>query len=789
MMAAGIAATTSSCESQKKEITAQAGQTDADGNVTFNVKGRIFEINVQDSATANPVPNMAVLLFAKDDHANYMVLDPSNNYQPVMGGMAQDASASTPSQSSNVVSTNVLVNNQPSTCGYSAGKDVYQDIWNDTLGKSLFYKEKSGVKLSDIGTSMNQILEAAAGAGAGAAAEKGTVMILSGIGVAKTTVNAVAHGLDTIGLVETGLTACSMIRNDAYADYYRSICYDDSDTFIIYGLKGLNQLADALNNKDITKLLAGFDSPVFVIVPDDAAKAKPKPYAVANLQTFVPSGPGSSLKMKSALASYEVYKADGSLQPVVINQDVGPNAGPYQVVVSACSNFNPEYLIAAPASDALPLIGNITPYTQAYAARIAVKDVEDYSIDFYLEDQSGFSGSCPDGYKTYCKAGPQTTNARGGAHYDMAVACEQPGGYVQGSCKNASPPEAKDGGANRDAPSEAQQAIDGGVGQDSASSGLDGGQTVNASCNKVMDLATNQTLGRIYMNDDYLLPVLSSDAATLNYVDLKTGEVVPITSGHLGKDSLRAVSRGMWNDKFIISGYSAATGARTPYLFDMAAKNWSALPVATFHAGFINDSFILDEQPVPQGTYNIQISAYDLNGALVRTISDSGIYDVSYDGSKLAHTRIALKAGDKTATGVYDLNSDNWQAIPAGSESPVISGDNIAFRNYDVGSQLGVCNLKSGVTTTFDTASLLQYDFVLSEFDFSGNSLAVELIHSSTVMTGAQIYVANIGSGVFQKVSEITDGNVLNIGAYNRKIAYSYFNSTAPNGSIIVCDF
>ena len=384
---------------------------------------------------------------AKGDYGDYLLLDPSNNYQSMMGEVTGTKSGQ--DTSADQEESNVLLPHNPELCGFAAGAGLSPDTLDFLINSGLFYIKDKGqpngddkVKLSDLDNVMGQISDLTKGYVAGDQVQKAIVMLLMENGAEKTVTEGVSGAIDKVGWVALGLTVCADLQSDAYANYYRSLCYSEDDTFTIYTLQGVGQISDWLNHPTILgypidkglfgygkliSLLAGFDSPVFIVKPNSIKNTSP-PYAIANLRTFVPGGVGSSPKVESIFSSYEIDKADGGLVSTEVNSN-NPSEEPYPVVLNACPNSNPDYTIGAPVSSIFPIIANLTSYEQAISDSIAVKDGEDYSIDFYLEDKSGFSGNCPDGYRTYYKSGALTTNARGGAHHDIVVSCTEPNGY------------------------------------------------------------------------------------------------------------------------------------------------------------------------------------------------------------------------------------------------------------------------------------------------------------------------------------------------------------------------
>ena len=67
MMAAGIAATVSSCESQKQQdkIGTDAEVTDANGTAVFSINDQTFTIHVYDLTTQEPIPGLVGILMRK----------------------------------------------------------------------------------------------------------------------------------------------------------------------------------------------------------------------------------------------------------------------------------------------------------------------------------------------------------------------------------------------------------------------------------------------------------------------------------------------------------------------------------------------------------------------------------------------------------------------------------------------------------------------------------------------------------------------------------------------------
>ncbi len=437
-------------------VTPAAALTDSDGKAALDVNGWGFTLAVNDRYTSKPVSGAGILLFAKGNNADYFVLDPQNRYLPFFGGATgfydtqvqtqnnptpSDAQPLDPSAVSWWNSNALLTPPTPPLCGVSTGIKMDLGIANWILQSPLFTVEKSGVRLSDLNITMSQLVS---GQAAGMAAQTGAVMVLPrvpALGISKATAEAIGHDLDGVGWILLGLTACADNQLDAYGNYYRSLCYEDSATFTIYGINGLTTL-QALANLPIIDLFLGFDSPFFIVAPELSDASPPNstpPYAIVNAASFQVNPPDAGVGNPAPnYNSFDIKEVDGKLPSFTAIATLG--VSPTEIILNACSNLNLAYEISSPSGRTYE--GGTPDVEPATNVPLAVQNKDDYSLNFYLQASQTFSQTCPGGYQTYYNPNSSAANSLGGTHHDLAVACNAPDGYV------VQPPaiDAQDGG-------------------------------------------------------------------------------------------------------------------------------------------------------------------------------------------------------------------------------------------------------------------------------------------------------------------------------------------------------
>jgi len=445
-IASGIITSGCSHQQEQKQVTANVGQTDSDGTATFNINNWEFNINVYDSTTLNPIPNLAVIFTANEGNGDYLILDPNNAYLPTLGGASGVQVGQTSKLLHEVGQTskslheleslpgdrNVLLDPPSSPlCGLSIGGDAWQDIIINYLLPTFFTLNQSSVKLSDLDNVMTQIADVTSGEVGGEVAGKAVVAALPFAGVSQAATKAADTFLGEVGVVLLALQACADSQTLAYGNYYRSLCYTQDSTFSIYTLQGIKQIEDITNAIPGLNYLIGVKTPFFVIVPDIST---PNPsYAIFNAQTYIPSGDSSNPWITfydiAKTDSYQVDSVNMDLPPLLVDEYV-PDSGTLEMALNACSNLNPTYTISAPLSPYHIVPDPQLPYEQATSDPISVTGKDDYGVVFYLQKPDKFAKICPNGYQTYYKPASGTINDMGGAHHELAVACSAPDGYT-----------------------------------------------------------------------------------------------------------------------------------------------------------------------------------------------------------------------------------------------------------------------------------------------------------------------------------------------------------------------
>lgn len=428
-------------------VTTAAALTDSNGKAALEVNGWDFTFSIGDMSTSQPVPGVGVLLFAEGSSADYFVLDPQNRYLPFFGGTTGVQNSQVQTQNNSNASdaqpqplnsptigwwnSNVLLTPPtPPLCGVSAGIKIDPAIANWILHSPLFTVEKSGVKLSDLNVTIGQLVS---GQAAGTAAQTGLVWALPRVpqlGVSTAAAEALGHDLDGAGWVLLGITACADAQLDAYGNYYRSLCYGDSATFTIYGMNGLSTV-QWLANLPLINLFFGFDSPLFAVIPENPDAFPPNstpPYAIVNPASISVNPPDAGVgNPLPDYNSFDISEVSGRLPPFTVVEMLGVT--PTEIVLNACSNFNPTYEISSPSARTYE--GETPDVEPATSVPLAVQDKDDYSLNFYLQESQNFSQICPGGYQTYYKQDSGATNDLGGKHHDIAIACTLPNGYPQ----------------------------------------------------------------------------------------------------------------------------------------------------------------------------------------------------------------------------------------------------------------------------------------------------------------------------------------------------------------------
>jgi len=430
------------------QVAPAVAQTDDNGTTSFDVNGWTFGFSVHDRYTSQPVSGVGILLFADGPSADYFVLDPQNRYYPFFGGatgvqssqlIAQATHAQDQTPNPGIGNSNIsLTLPTPPLCGISTGIRIDPGLFNLILQSPFFTVEKTGVTVSDLNFTLGQLADLAARQAEGTVAQKGVVMALPRLGLAKAAAEAIGHELDAVGWVLLGITACADAQLDAYGNYYHSLCYDDSETFTIYGLTGFTQLQNLFNSIPLVNLLVGFDSPTFVVVPEPSDTTSPDsipPYAVVNAATYeVTPDAGAVLSPYD----FDVTMVNGKLPSFRADNDENTpenNTDSVEIVLNACSNYNPTYVISAPSGSSKAShkieVATTAPFT--------VKDKDDYALAFYLQSSDRFATTCPNGYQT--STGPSKPNENGGTHHSLTVACSAStdGGVSDAGAADADP--------------------------------------------------------------------------------------------------------------------------------------------------------------------------------------------------------------------------------------------------------------------------------------------------------------------------------------------------------------
>ncbi|MBI5228386.1 hypothetical protein HY988_07375 [Candidatus Micrarchaeota archaeon] len=741
-LAGGLAATAGCSEKQPEEKTTKTGQTDSNGNVTFEINGWRFTVSVSDFETGNPISGLVIMLTAKNEQGIYMIFDPQKRYSPhtveatgipnqQISGMLTQAINTDP----NV--TNVTLTKTGNSClDLAQGGKIPQEILEspDFL-KNNFIKVNEKVTLSELNDALSQYAGVAVGEAKGKVAEAGIVAFLT-----KTAAQTFKATLEKINLPILVLNLCTVNETTRWGNYYQSRCYQDTDTFSIYKLKPFDQI-EAFVNQPWLELLIGFKTPFFIVLPEPDKNMWEPAYATVNAQIYLP---GQNNKPEPTdLKIFNVDQVDRKLPSVVF----GPTAGrqyrfetkPVEIDLNACANLNPTYKITAGAYT--PLM--INKYSPATSDPLTVKAKDDYSVDFYLQPSLTFNATCSNGYKTYYKPDSGMMNERGGMHHDVAVACTAPDGYQM--------------------------------------------TTPKVMCNSVMTIMTPDgssirgKVNPISIYGDHL--VLNVDFNSIWYANIKTGKSGSIPSSQFNMKNI--YNSNVWEGKFTFCGSDGST-----YLFDIDTNQTTKLPITSIqnNSEYAQCGILSNGQIFTRNNY-----LYDLKGNLIEDINKAKklefddcvqyIYPPLFFGSRIVRSGLDNACGHLVVTKLYEVGSGSWKLLPPIGWLAELNGDNIAYPIVNDDHLLvgfGLYNIPTTQTIMSPKVNGSYFNggfkTTRSKFwSYWGDNVALLLRDNEDPASLKTVFVLDTKSGVLQKLDKEVAQGLLEktVDIYDRKVAYA----------------
>lgn len=379
LMAGGLSLT--SCEQpnlqQQTGVVNRSAITNEEGRATFELGEREYQFNFYDFETYSEIPNLLVLLSMKNGNGVYTTIDLEDRYFSRTGGVEPDES-----EGAFRVSNTVMQRRDPpceitirSLEHYTEGKlpqtlyeELYpengsnEDIGNSTLAQQ-FHIPHGGerVELAELddflGILMDLSINEAVGQGIETTAIRASVLL--GIKNARAVTGP-------IGLLLLEMDLCATWETISWAEYYRGLCYEETDTFQIWKvnniLQGIQDFSVPIEPLDVEINL--LSNPVFVILPTERDEPNwDAPLASIDGRVF-----GAPI-YGSILATLEHIP---SRIPTLSHRTLDRE---FFLSASACESYNPTYELRV--STTSPGLGEPSTIFEALEG-------ETYEIDYYL---------------------------------------------------------------------------------------------------------------------------------------------------------------------------------------------------------------------------------------------------------------------------------------------------------------------------------------------------------------------------------------------------------------------
>lgn len=389
-------ATLCSCSSEKKqieivktneEVVTKSSITDENGRAVFKVDGKTFVLNVYDSEKLEPVHGLIVILSTKGDEGIYILLDPENRYFPRITDSGKYEQAKSFLKSDGVTDEfkvkNVVKEKKRTLCS-PLFKNALQDktpaaIFNNKkwLQDNFGDPVKTKIPLKELNDVLGQLIKFAVGEGIEGKITEAAVKL--GTKFIDTTGKKL---IPIVGYALTAIDLCSILETHDWGAYYRSLCYEENDTFSIYRLKGLNDL-----KIDVGPVSLGVETPLFIVLPEKDNPNWLAPTAVIDGKVKVVEGSFNPLTKNVYLRH-----VDGKIPTIwyPVWYDVVKGYGEFSFVASACENYNPTYDLKVATG-----WSGKNPKT-TMKVKETKKDDKPYNVEFYID-----CGCNEEDYKTF----------------------------------------------------------------------------------------------------------------------------------------------------------------------------------------------------------------------------------------------------------------------------------------------------------------------------------------------------------------------------------------------------
>lgn len=512
---------------KQPETIQSIAKTDETGKAVFNINGRELSITVYDSEKLEPINGLVALLSLTNDRGIYILLDPQDRYfaqifsinlssEQISNNLAYGNDSVTDALSLSQIS-NVVLQKKEHVCGFESYQQItgmgIDELYRDRLNpdgiliskfeqinkdKTIRLSDLDDVLKSAISQTLTEVTQAEAERRLGQLAVK--VAVWLGVSIPQ----GVSIAGEAVNFMVSAINMCASLEQQEWVRYYRSLCYSDNDEFEIWKLKGFPEVRVDLAGVDAALL----SNPVLLVLPKqksgdwhpgiakiDGTVNAPSPWLAASMPQVQLQDTSGQFPSVSAIPWYN--EGVGGYFPSTTS-----NSGNFSFVAGACGETTYDLRVKS-------IVPGFEPETQLTAS-----EGDEYNVEFRI-------GLPFCSYSTYYKA---TADSTCGDKFNIAVACERPGGYVTSTTCNSG----RDGGSSSD----------GGARQEETQNSVDGG-AVNAllNCNLIHGIHNPNSLSNSVItgkrpNDGYP-----------NYAYIATGEVSPLPE---------AWGRGVaWNDNIV----------------------------------------------------------------------------------------------------------------------------------------------------------------------------------------------------------------------------------------------